>query len=89
MGGHYGERRRGGQERLAGSLAVAWRKDGPPPEKAFWAILSYFIEIAVVGLFEVSVNISRAARPSRGHEWEKEKRSEDEEPEEKERGEET
>jgi hypothetical protein len=37
---------------LAGALAFAWTRNGPPPEKAFWAILTYFVEIAVFGVVE-------------------------------------
>lgn len=39
---------------LAVTLIVAWQKDGPPPDKAFWAILSYFVEIAVAGAIEIT-----------------------------------
>ena len=35
------------------ALGVAWRQDGPPAETAFWAILIYFIEIAVAGVLEL------------------------------------
>jgi hypothetical protein len=47
---------------LAIALIVAWQKDGPPHEKAFWAILSYFVEIAIVGVVDVAVNIIRWSR---------------------------
>jgi hypothetical protein len=47
---------------LAVALIVAWQKDGPPPEKAFWAIMSYFVEIAVVGFVEIIVAIVRRSR---------------------------
>jgi hypothetical protein len=41
------------------ALGVAWQKDGPPPEKAFWAIMSYFVEIAVAGVVEIIVGVFR------------------------------
>ncbi len=41
------------------ALLVAWKKDGPPPEKAFWAIMSYFAEIAVAGVVEIIVRVFR------------------------------
>lgn len=44
---------------LAVALIVAWQKDGPPPEKAFWAIVSYFVEIAIAGAVEITVKIVR------------------------------
>ena len=44
---------------LAIALLVAWQKDGPPPEKAFWAIMSYFVEIAIAGAVEITVGIVR------------------------------
>ena len=44
---------------LAIALIVAWQKDGPPPEKAFWAIMSYFVEIAVAGVVEIIVGFFR------------------------------
>jgi hypothetical protein len=47
---------------LAVALLVAWQKDGPPPEKAFWAIMSYFVEIAVAGFVEITVAILRRSR---------------------------
>ena len=47
---------------LAVSLIVAWQKDGPPPEKAFWAIMSYFVEIAVAGLVEIIGGALRRTR---------------------------
>ena len=37
------------------SLAVAWEHDGPPADKAFWAILVYFVEIAAMGLVAAGV----------------------------------
>lgn len=37
------------------ALGLAWRQDGPPPEKAFWAIVIYFAEIAVAGVLEMAV----------------------------------
>jgi len=42
---------------LAVALVVAWQKNGPPPQKAFWAIMSYFVEIAGAGFVEVVVDI--------------------------------
>ena len=48
---------------LAVALIVAWQKDGPPPEKAFWAILSYFVEIAVAGVVEVVAGVFRQSGP--------------------------
>lgn len=50
---------------LAVALIVAWQKEGPPPEKAFWAIMSYFVEIAVAGFVEIIVGISRRCRTAR------------------------
>ena len=47
---------------LAIALIVAWQKDGPPPERAFWAIMSYFVEIAVAGFVEIVVAIVRRSR---------------------------
>jgi hypothetical protein len=47
---------------LTVALVVAWQKDGPPPEKAFWAIMSYFVEIAVAGVVEIIVAVWRRAR---------------------------
>ena len=47
---------------LAVALVVAWQKNGPPPEKAFWAIMSYFVEIAIAGLVEVTVAMVRRSR---------------------------
>ena len=47
---------------LAVALVIAWQKDGPPPEKAFWAIMSYFVEIAVAGFVEVIVTLLRRSR---------------------------
>ncbi len=44
---------------LAIALVVAWQKTGPPPEKAFWAIMSYFLEIGVAGFIEIVVGIFR------------------------------
>jgi hypothetical protein len=44
---------------LAAALIVAWQTDGPLPGKAFWAILSYFVEIAVVGTVEIVSGIFR------------------------------
>jgi hypothetical protein len=44
---------------LGVALLVAWQKDGPPPEKAFWAIMSYFVEIAAAGVVEIVVGIFR------------------------------
>ena len=44
---------------LAVALIVAWQKDGPPPEKAFWAIMSYFVEIAIAGVVEATVAVVR------------------------------
>jgi hypothetical protein len=44
---------------LAIALLVAWQKNGPPPEKAFWAIMSYFVEIAVSGAVELIVRVFR------------------------------
>jgi hypothetical protein len=44
---------------LAIALVVAWQKNGPPPEKAFWAIMSYFVEIAVAGFVEIVVGLFR------------------------------
>jgi hypothetical protein len=44
---------------LAIALGVAWQKDGPPPEKASWAIMSYFVEIAVAGFAEMALSIIR------------------------------
>lgn len=41
------------------ALLVGWQKGGPPPEKAFWAIMSYFVEIAVAGLVEIVVGVFR------------------------------
>ncbi|HZK82257.1 MAG TPA: hypothetical protein VFC46_14345, partial [Humisphaera sp.] len=35
------------------TLAVAWEHDGSPPLRAFWAIVAYFVEIAVYGVAEV------------------------------------
>jgi hypothetical protein len=40
---------------LAIALVVAWQKDGPSPEKAYWTIMSYFVEIAVAGFVEIVV----------------------------------
>jgi hypothetical protein len=31
---------------LAIALVVAWQKNGPPLQKAFWAIMSYFVEMS-------------------------------------------
>lgn len=42
---------------LAVALIVAWQRNGPPAEKAFWAILVYFIEIAIAGVGEIVVAI--------------------------------
>lgn len=57
---------------LAIALGLAWQRNGPPADKAFWAIVTYFIEIAVVGFVEVVVGIwrqvkrgKRRAHPSR------------------------
>jgi hypothetical protein len=51
---------------LVVALAVAWQYDGPPPEKAFWAIMTYFVEIALMGTAELVVRmINRSA--SQGH----------------------
>ncbi|MDB5320013.1 MAG: hypothetical protein JWN40_1644 [Phycisphaerales bacterium] len=47
---------------LAVALIVAWQQDGPPPERAFWAIMSYFVEIAIAGFVEIIVGISRRSR---------------------------
>jgi hypothetical protein len=47
---------------LAVALVIAWQKDGPPPDKAFWAIMSYFVEIAVAGIVEVIVTLLRRSR---------------------------
>jgi hypothetical protein len=47
---------------LAVALIVAWQKDGPPPAKAFWAIMSYFVEIAIAGVVEVTLAIVRRSR---------------------------
>jgi hypothetical protein len=44
---------------LAIALVVAWQKDSPPPEKAFWAIMFYFVEIAVAGFVDLGVGIFR------------------------------
>ena len=44
---------------LVVALCVAWQKDGPPAEKAFWAIVTYFIEIAVAGTVEIIVGMFR------------------------------
>ena len=38
---------------LAIALIVAWQKSGPPPQKAFWAIMSYFVEIGIAGFVEI------------------------------------
>ena len=46
---------------LAVALGVAWQKDGPPADKASWAILIYFIEIAVAGVIEMIVAALRQA----------------------------
>jgi len=46
---------------LALALLIAGQKDGPPPEKAFWAIVSYFVEIAVAGFVEMIVGPFRPA----------------------------
>ena len=47
---------------LAIALLVAWQQDGPPPEKAFWAIMSYFVEIAIAGTVEIVVGVVRRSR---------------------------
>jgi hypothetical protein len=44
---------------LAIALLVGWQKDGPPPEKAFWAIMIYFVEIAIAGAVEIVWTIIR------------------------------
>jgi hypothetical protein len=47
---------------LGAALAVAWQHDGPPAEKAFWAILGYFVEIAVVGVIEIVLSYFQAGK---------------------------
>ena len=38
-------------------LALAWKHDGPPPEKAFWLIFAYFVEIGVLGTIDLILGI--------------------------------
>jgi hypothetical protein len=28
-------------------LAIAWGRNGPPAERAFWLVMSYFVELAI------------------------------------------
>lgn len=41
------------------ALAVACEYNGPPAEKAVYAILTYFVEIAVCGAIELAVRLFR------------------------------
>ena len=41
------------------ALGLAWQADGPPADKAFWAILTYFVEIAVAGVVEIVLDMFR------------------------------
>jgi hypothetical protein len=51
---------------LAIAIAVAWQKDGPPADKAFWAVLIYFVGIAVEGFVEIVIGIFRRKRVTGG-----------------------
>jgi hypothetical protein len=50
---------------LAVALLVAWQKDGPPADKAFWAIITYFVLIAIAGALEIFLRFVRRSNTAR------------------------
>ena len=43
-------------------LWVAWEDRGPPPDKAFWLIFIYFVEIAICGVLEMIIRLVARSR---------------------------
>jgi hypothetical protein len=39
-------------------LWIEWGEDGPTPDRAFWIIFDYFLEIAIWGAVEVRLAIA-------------------------------
>jgi hypothetical protein len=40
-------------------LAIGWERNGPPVERAFWLVMSYFVELTIWIAFDVVRGIIR------------------------------